>query len=465
MSTEIEAPEARDPYTESLAALNSQVNLAPRLFEAESEFRPQYAQLDLGILEDVLLGQPQGQAQLNSQLEALGPRPTLANQGLATADPTSLMMNAVKIKQLQQDFDAQASALKEQISTTSSNQRDGGYLRLLEQVQQLNKPIQQASATNEIELVEDLGPRATEAFRSANPNIGNLLAQSDSLAQNQLGPTFGMENFNELLPVLTQDALDGLETGGRLTDDERRAATQDARTAFESRGRSGDVGAVLAEIENNEFARQRREDRSRRFATGVGGLALAGSGSELSQRGSDLANTTQAINNQGAFSTDPFQVILGRASGAPGQAAGVASQGQGFSQTNQLFDPMAFQDLFAQNFAQANTNARQDAQASNDLLGGIIGAAGGIAGGALAMCWVARAVYRDQRWMVFREWLLEQAPEWLKLAYLRFGPELARALRSQPEKRDTMRLVLDRAQGGDLAAMNTLHESLTEFAQ
>src|ERR1700704_793943 len=38
-------------------------------------------------------------------------------------------------------------------------------------------------------------------------------------------------------------------------------------------------------------------------------------------------------------------------------------------------------------------------------------------------CWVARAAFgvADIRWMIFRAWLLEDAPPWFRALYLRHG--------------------------------------------
>jgi hypothetical protein len=49
-----------------------------------------------------------------------------------------------------------------------------------------------------------------------------------------------------------------------------------------------------------------------------------------------------------------------------------------------------------------------------------------VAGSSGAPCWVARAAFgeSDIRWMVFRAWLMEDAPAAFRAAYLRFGPAL-----------------------------------------
>ncbi len=46
----------------------------------------------------------------------------------------------------------------------------------------------------------------------------------------------------------------------------------------------------------------------------------------------------------------------------------------------------------------------------------------------IAQCWVARAVYGEEnpRWMLFREWLLSDAPAWFREHYTRHGERFAR---------------------------------------
>ena len=44
-----------------------------------------------------------------------------------------------------------------------------------------------------------------------------------------------------------------------------------------------------------------------------------------------------------------------------------------------------------------------------------------------ACCWVARAVYGEDnpRWLLFREWLLSDAPAWFRDLYIRHGERFA----------------------------------------
>ena len=49
-----------------------------------------------------------------------------------------------------------------------------------------------------------------------------------------------------------------------------------------------------------------------------------------------------------------------------------------------------------------------------------------ISGGGGGGCWIARAAFGmdDFRWMIFRAWLLEDAPDWFRGLYFRFGERL-----------------------------------------
>src|SRR5580704_15452410 len=60
-------------------------------------------------------------------------------------------------------------------------------------------------------------------------------------------------------------------------------------------------------------------------------------------------------------------------------------------------------------------------------------------------CWVARAVYgvENPRWREFREWLLNEAPVWFRVLYLRLGPSIARWLRLHPAPKPILRRWMD----------------------
>jgi hypothetical protein len=60
------------------------------------------------------------------------------------------------------------------------------------------------------------------------------------------------------------------------------------------------------------------------------------------------------------------------------------------------------------------------------------------------ICWVARAAFGegDFRWMIFRSWLLEDAPDWFRAAYVRHGAGIGRWLAPRDGARRLVRAVM-----------------------
>ena len=60
---------------------------------------------------------------------------------------------------------------------------------------------------------------------------------------------------------------------------------------------------------------------------------------------------------------------------------------------------------------------------------------------ATPTCWVARAAFgvADIRWMIFRAWLLEDAPAWFRALYLRHGELVGAWLADRPRARSLVR--------------------------
>jgi hypothetical protein len=62
----------------------------------------------------------------------------------------------------------------------------------------------------------------------------------------------------------------------------------------------------------------------------------------------------------------------------------------------------------------------------------------------LSLCWVARAAFGDAdiRWMIFRAWLLEDAPAWFRSSYLRHGEAIGGWLADRPQARAVIRAAM-----------------------
>ncbi len=56
-------------------------------------------------------------------------------------------------------------------------------------------------------------------------------------------------------------------------------------------------------------------------------------------------------------------------------------------------------------------------------------------------CWIARAAFGadDFRWMIFRAWLLDDAPDWFRGHYIRFGPRLGALIEGSKTARGLVR--------------------------
>jgi hypothetical protein len=68
------------------------------------------------------------------------------------------------------------------------------------------------------------------------------------------------------------------------------------------------------------------------------------------------------------------------------------------------------------------------------------------------VCWVARAVYGadNPNWLLFRAWLLEDAPTWLRSLYIRYGERLARWIEPHPRLTAPVRSWMDARIAGRL---------------
>jgi uncharacterized protein YbjT (DUF2867 family) len=59
-------------------------------------------------------------------------------------------------------------------------------------------------------------------------------------------------------------------------------------------------------------------------------------------------------------------------------------------------------------------------------------------------CWVARAAFgeADIRWMIFRAWLLDDAPAWFRRLYIRYGESVGAWLAPRENARGIVRTLM-----------------------
>jgi hypothetical protein len=69
-----------------------------------------------------------------------------------------------------------------------------------------------------------------------------------------------------------------------------------------------------------------------------------------------------------------------------------------------------------------------------------------------AKCWVARAAFgeADIRWMIFRAWLVDDAPAWFRRLYIRHGEAIGNWLARRESARLIVRALMAPAVNGKL---------------
>ncbi len=257
-----------------------------------------------------------------------------------------------------------------------------------------------AQRSADIGDIESMGSRATAALLASNPYQKSLLDK------------------------LNAQANAGLDAGSSVDPETMRSIRNSVLGGAGGMGWGMDPAAMAA----------------LGMSTGQAGQALR------SQRQQQAMSTMQA--NQSVMG-DPFLQILGRSSGSGQMAAGMMDSAKSSAANTgpQLFNAESSYagNLYGSNqaydwqYKQATPSTMGKVGMVTDTVGSFIGK---VAGG---MCWVAREVYgaEDPRWMIFREWLLCSAPNWLRDAYLKHGRTWSGWVRRSPLLKRAVRRLMD----------------------
>jgi len=257
----------------------------------------------------------------------------------------------------------------------------------------------QLQRESDVGALQEFAPQVVEAYREADPYSTGLAEQQTAMAQ------------------------DLYQRAQGLNPEQQRLVDQQALGMAQSQGRVTDQSAIAGQLLGRE-----------QYLSGLRGQA-AGMGQQAFAQNRQLAG-------------DVGMTILGRPSSSinlGGQMLGQAQQGAAGPMGPQLFDPnvginMALQqrgqDVTFQGM-QAQANAAKSAgmmSAVGSIAGGMIAGPAGAAAGGAAACWVAREVYGidNPKWLEFREWMLNDAPSWLRNMYLKHGPKVAEFISDKP---------------------------------
>jgi hypothetical protein len=488
-STKVNMPEERSLAAEGRETLETQIQLAPALYAARSSPTfgdPAYQRLQMRMLEEALFGRggsPQagagttgagagagttgagaganpGTRPLQPSAPIILPRPTqVETTPVKTKNSISSILNPFSSKNPFRPDNAFLAKTPEMLKDmskieggdpipgtggysdgvyypTAEDEYAPGILDIMARSTPVIGGIEAAANTQrrsaDVADIERLGPRIQQALRDANPEQYALLDRLQEEAMGA-GPT-------EIELRLREQALAELGLGGRLSGEQERLATQDARQAFSDRGMLRGNASMSAEVLNRYAVRDAREQQRRQFAGQVAGL-------ERSGMGMDRGFRAQVTGMWGAATADPMLAITGRPSTAPNTAmAQQGAAGASYGQTAGYFNPFSSyaSDLYNTNYNAKVNAAIANANNSTAITGAAIGAVGSIAGGAM-MCWVAREAYgeRSGRWIRFRHLMLSRMPA-LAAAYAAGGRKLAAAMRANSDLRACVTGYLDR---------------------
>jgi hypothetical protein len=279
----------------------------------------------------------------------------------------------------------------------------GLYREVMPQYTDLMSAANSASRAADAADLQQYGPQMVAAMMQADPEAYRLMQQ------------------------LTTQAGDELALGSELDPSQLRLVQQSVRAGQANRGLGYGAADQYAET-----------------------LGVSSFGQALKEGRQSQAGRVLALRR--ALSGDASNLVLGRNNAAGSQAQNAFSQAAGISAGAGpgLFNPESAYagNLYAGNqgydwqYKQASPSTWGKITQVSDTMGSFIGK---VAGGM--MCWVAREVYglEDARWLVFRNWMLEEAPAWLRGAYRHWGPAVARWLRGKRRAKAAVRWLMDRA--------------------
>jgi hypothetical protein len=96
------------------------------------------------------------------------------------------------------------------------------------------------------------------------------------------------------------------------------------------------------------------------------------------------------------------------------------------------------------NNSASQTSARKAYQKPTLAKAAVLSAVTAVAVSGPVKCWVARAAFgeADIRWMIFRAWLVDDAPAWFRRLYIRRGEAIGNWLAGQQSARLFVRALM-----------------------
>jgi hypothetical protein len=256
--------------------------------------------------------------------------------------------------------------------------------------------------------------------------LSGLGAQSSQADLASLDP-----NTRGIFNTFGQQALSDLQAGTSLSAAETTQAQQAARAAAAARGQTFSRQGPDLEILNTFNMGQRRLQQ--RQATAQAAYQMGAGQQQIG---------LQAFLSPAYAGSQQFG-LAGMAGGAQGLYSDVGSSPFLTPESQYLANIRANRIQMETSIASAN------AARSGGIMGGLasgIGAGlGKAAGAAIFACWVAREVYGKEsaEWLVFRHWVLNEAPDWFRDLYLEEGERFAEFISDKPMLKSLVKMGMD----------------------
>lgn len=220
-------------------------------------------------------------------------------------------------------------------------------------------------------------------------------------------------------------AFGGSRQGVAEAETNRAALEQAARTAAQLRAQGFETAAGLGA---RDIAAAQQAEAQRLAAAGQLGQLGAAEQAALTQGAQALFGAGGAQQQLAQARLEDAYKKFAEEQGYPVQQLQILQQALGM-----FPNPMS------------TTQTGRQTLGPMDTLGRIGGAAASGATALALLCWVARAVYgvENPRWLMFRAWLLEDAPKWLVRLYIRHGAAFAEWLEGKDRIKGMIRRFMD----------------------
>ena len=301
-------------------------------------------------------------------------------------------------------------ALQDKIAKQAAESQIAMYRNLQPSYSALEEDYMKSQQAAQLRGLQERAPSYVQAFQEAQ----------------------GVGGINQALQQYTQQKLAGLQADGTMmSPQERRAIEQQTRAGYAARNTLLGGQSNLAEVLNRYNARQAREQQLVALGTGLGGYFQQ-------QAAPALTSFYQQPMYAGSFGGQAAQnAMMGQQQAGPQYFNPESQTGMG-----SIYGAYNSQMQLAAGTAQARAMERAGKM---QMIGQIAGSFGMAAGAAAGKCWVAREVYgrTNPDWLTFREWMMNEAPEWLRATYIKYGQWFAGFIKDKPRVKWFIKLWMD----------------------